>query len=188
MALFASVAALRLGRKLSFGLLAAIAAGFVGVVLALKPELHSGQEIAALVGLSAGFFSALAYSQVKELSRIGEPEWRIVFYFTLFGTLTGLIGHFATEGALNPVRLEDLPPLLGIGVTATLAQLSLTRAWGTGNVLLTSALQFSAIVFAALLGFLFFAEPISTETAVGIAVIIAAGVSATVISRRKPKD
>ena len=158
------------------------------MTLALKPELHSGQEFAALIGLSAGFFSALAYSQVKELSRVGEPEWRIVFYFTLFGTVTGLIGHIATEGMLHPVRLNDLPGLLGIGITATLAQLSLTRAWGAGNVLLTSALQFSAIVFAAVLGLLFFSEPISPETALGIAVIITAGVSATVISRKKTKQ
>lgn len=187
MALFASVAAIRMGRSLNFGLLAAIVAGFIGVILALKPELHSGQEFAALIGLSAGFFSALAHSQVKELSRVGEPEWRIVFYFTLFGTVTGLIGHIATEGMLHPVHLNDLPGLLGIGITATLAQLSLTRAWGAGNVLLTSALQFSAIVFAAILGLLFFSEPISPETALGIAVIITAGVSATVISRKKTK-
>ena len=116
MALFASVAAIRMGRSLNFGLLAAIVAGFIGVILALKPELHSGQEFAALIGLSAGFSSALAYSQVKELSRVGEPEWRIVFYFTLFGTVTGLIGHIATEGMLHPVRLNDLPGLLGIGI------------------------------------------------------------------------
>lgn len=55
MALFASVAAIRMGRSLNFGLLAAIVAGFIGVILALKPELHSGQEFAALIGLSAGF-------------------------------------------------------------------------------------------------------------------------------------
>ena len=184
MALFASVAAIRAGRRLNAGLLCAIAAGFVGVVLALKPELHSGQEFAAFVGLSAGFFSALAYSQVKELSRVGEPEWRIVFYFTLFGTMTGLVGHLTAFGAPSPVSLSDVPVLLGIGATATLAQLCLTRAWGAGSVLLTSALQFSAIVFAAVLGWICFAEPISPDGALGIAVIIAAGVTATVLARR----
>ena len=51
------------------------------------------------------------------------------FLFHAFGTVTGLIGHIATEGMLHPVRLNDLPGLLGIGITATLAQLSLTRAW-----------------------------------------------------------
>lgn len=185
MALFASIAAVRLRQKINGGLLAAIAAGFAGVVLALRPELHSGQEFAATIGLASGFFSALAYSQVKELSRIGEPEWRIVFYFTAFGTLTGLIGHIATDGMLNPIAAGDVLPLLGIGATATLAQLCLTRAWGNGNVLLTSALQFTAIVFAALLGLVFFSEPIAPESAIGIAVIIAAGVSATVLSRRR---
>ena len=70
MALFASVAAIRMGRSLNFGLLAAIVAGFIGVILALKPELHSGQEYAALIGLSAGFFSALATLKSKS-----SPVW-----------------------------------------------------------------------------------------------------------------
>ena len=54
-------------------------------------------------------------------------------------------------------------------------------------MLLTSALQFSAIVFAAVLGLIFFAEPIAPATAIGIAVIIVAGVSATVLTKRTPQ-
>lgn len=187
MALFVSVIALRAGRRPSLWLLAAIAAGFIGVVLALRPEVHAGEELAATIGLSSGFFSALAYMQVKGLTKIGEPDWRIVFYFTLFGTVCGLLGQLVTAGGLNPIRAEDLPALLGIGVTATLAQLCLTRAWGAGNMLLTSALQFSAIVFAAVLGLIFFAEPIAPATAIGIAIIIVAGVSATVLTKRTPQ-
>lgn len=122
--------------------------------------------------------------QVKGLTKLGEPDWRIVFYFTLFGTTCGLLGQLVTAGGLTPMHAENLPALLGIGVTATLAQLCLTRAWGAGNMLLTSALQFSAIVFAAVLGFVVFAEPIAPATAAGIAIIICAGVSATVLTKR----
>ncbi len=184
MALFVSILTLRAGGRPSAGLLAAVAAGFVGVVLALRPEVHAGEETAALIGLTSGFFSALAYMQVKGLTKLGEPDWRIVFYFTLFGTTCGLLGQLVTAGGLTPMHAENLPALLGIGVTATLAQLCLTRAWGTGNMLLTSALQFSAIVFAAVLGFVVFAEPIAPATAAGIAIIICAGVSATVLTKR----
>ena len=149
--------------------------------------LFRSTAVTAAIGLSSGFFSALAYMQVKGLTKIGEPDWRIVFYFTLFGTVCGLLGQLVTAGGLNPIRTEDLPALLGIGVTPTLAQLCLTRAWGAGNMLLTSALQFSAIVFAAVLGLIFFAEPIAPATAIGIAIIIVAGVSATVLTKRTPQ-
>lgn len=187
MALFVSIVAWRAGGRPDPRLLATVAAGFGGVVLALRPELHSGEELAALLGLSAGFFAALAYWQVKGLSKIGEPEWRIVFYFSLFGCVTALAAQLLTAGGLTPVRLEDLPALLGVGLTATTAQLCLTRAWAAGNMLLTSALQFSAIVFAAVLGLLFFGEPVAPSTALGIAVIILAGVTATVLTKRRPQ-
>lgn len=68
-----------------------------------------------------------------------------------------------------------------------LAQLSLTRAWGGGNLLLTSSLQYSAIVFAAVIGLLFFDEPIDFLSGTGIAVIIIAGFAASLETKRKQR-
>lgn len=73
MALFVSVIALRAGRRPSLGLLAAIAAGFIGVVLALRPEVHAGEELAAAIGLSSGFFSALAYMRSRGSPKSANP-------------------------------------------------------------------------------------------------------------------
>lgn len=183
MAMIVTAAAVRRGAPLQPKLLAAVALGFIGIVLVLRPEIRSGDEVPALVGLTAGLLSALAYYQVKQLAVMHEPEWRIVFYFSLFGAAWGLAGQLLL-GGLSPVSWENIPALLGLGASAVTAQICMTRAWGAGNMLLTSALQFSAIVFAAFIGLICFGEPITLQSAIGIAVIIAAGVSATLLTKR----
>ena len=76
----------------------------------------------------------------------GEPEWRTVFYFSLIATLiSGAIMLFDT---IHPVTLHSLLLLLGLGSSATLAQLALTRAYSTGKTLVASSLSYSAVVFA----------------------------------------
>ncbi|MDO5530690.1 DMT family transporter [Sutterella sp.] len=184
MALIVSAIMMRRGEKPHLGLIAAVIVGFLGVVLALRPEIHAGQELPAMIGLTSGILSALAYMQIKSMTKLGEPDWRIVFYFSCFGTCWGLAGNFITVGSMTPVGLADVPALLGIGASAVLAQICMTHAWGAGNMLLTSALQFSAIVFAAVLGLLIFSEPIPLETAAGIALIIVSGVTATAMTKR----
>ena len=52
--------------------------GFIGVILLLNPSFQGGQEFAALVSLAGGAMSGWAYLQVRELSLLGEPGWRVV--------------------------------------------------------------------------------------------------------------
>ena len=44
-----------------------------------------------VVALISGFLSALAYLQVRKLGQLGEPEYRVVFYFSLGGSVAGLV-------------------------------------------------------------------------------------------------
>jgi S-adenosylmethionine uptake transporter len=88
--------------------------------------------------------------------------------------LTGFSGHTVSGAAL----------LLAIGVTATLAQLAMTRAYGAGRTLLTANLQYSAIVFASILGVTLFADRIPLIGWIGIGTIIGSGVLATLITAR----
>ena len=176
--------ALRQRKAVSLKTAAAVFLGFFGVTLVLNPELRSGQELPALVGLCSGLFSALAYFQIKQLTAMREPEWRIVFYFTLFGTVWGFAGQYLAEGHYTPLTAENVPALLGMGLCATGAQLAMTRSWGSDNLLLTSAFQYSAIIFAAVFGLAVFDDPITPGAAAGIAVIMTAGVWATLLNRR----
>ena len=65
--------------------------GFAGVALILRPTIEQDQLWHGLVGLLSGMISATAYLQVTALARAGEPEVRIVFYFSIGGALIGLL-------------------------------------------------------------------------------------------------
>ena len=185
MATFMIIFAIMRKQALNWGLILSILLGFVGVCLVLQPSFDSGQELGALLALSSGFFGSIAYWQIKELGQLKEPSWRIVFYFTLFGTFYGLIGNLLFEGGLSPITSSNVIYLIGMAVCATLAQCSLTMAFGQGNVLLSSCLQFSAIVFAELMGLYFFGDALTLTTELGIGVIMVAGVIATVLAKKQ---
>ncbi len=171
-------------RKAPWMLCLAIVAGFTGVVIALQPSFGSEMLIPSLMCLFVSFIDLIVYWQIKELGDFKEPSWRIVFYFTLFGTLGGAVGTLFT-GGFHPVTWESGTYLLGIAVAATLAQLCTTRSYAAGNMLLSSCLGFSAIPFSALFGWLFFDDAVTWLMAAGMTLIIAAGCLATVTVKRQ---
>ena len=182
LAAFVVAAALLARRPVRWSLALTVLFGFAGVVLVLQPSFSADQSEGALAGLASGIRSAAAYWHVKELGRLGEPEWRTVFYFSLTGAVLGLAGSALT--GFTPHSAVGAALLVAIGVTATLAQLAMTRAFGAGRTLLTANLQYSAIVFASILGVIVFADRIPLLGWLGIAIIIGSGVLATWITSR----
>ena len=168
------------------GLLLAVLLGFVGIVLLLRPQLDGSNWLPALAGLGSGLLAAVAYVNIKRLGSLGEPEWRVVFYFTLLATLGG--GAWMLLVGFTPPALADLPVLLGIGLTATLAQLALTRAYQRGRTLTVGALAYSTVVFSALYGVLLFDERLPPIAWLGVALIVMAGILAVSVSTPPAAD
>jgi S-adenosylmethionine uptake transporter len=167
-------------------LLATVLAGFGGVVMVLRPALEQNQLWAGLVGLLSGMAAALAYLQVTALSREGEPEARVVFYFAVASALLGAVG-IAVQGASSwqwPQALWVLP----IGILASLGQLCMTRAYASGATLTVASLQYSGIVFGALASLVVFNDQLPPIAWAGMAIIIASGIAATVLRRRAVPD
>ena len=151
----------------------AVVLGFAGVVLLLRPSLQEDQWSGGLIGLASGFFAAIAYLNIRHLGNLGEPDWRVVFYFTLISTIiTSIWMLFNTFHPITPVNFLLL---LGIGITATLAQLALTRAYRTGKILVVGTLAYSTVVFASLWGILIWGELLSLTSWFGIGLIVAGG-------------
>ena len=151
----------------------AVTIGFAGVILLLHPSIQEDQWIGGLIGLASGFLAAVAYLNIKFLGNLGEPDWRVVFYFTLISTIiTSIWMLFNTFHPITPVNFLLL---LGIGITATLAQLALTRAYRTGKILVVGALAYSTVVFASLWGILIWGELLSLTSWLGIGLIVAGG-------------
>lgn len=151
----------------------AVLLGFAGVVAILRPSIGAEQTVGALVGLMAGASSAVAMMQVRSLGRIGEPEWRTVLFFSCFVCLTGGVGAFV-EG-WPQVGLDGWLMLTAVGVTGLVGQLAMTRAFGMGSALLTAALQYSTIIFAALLSALVWDQIPDWMAWSGMGLIVAAG-------------
>ncbi|TNF55369.1 MAG: DMT family transporter [Burkholderiales bacterium] len=159
-----------------------VLAGFAGVAMMLRPTLNEDQVVGALVGLMSGVFSAFAYLQVAALSRAGEPESRTVFYFSCGAVIAGLLG-MAFMGA-SPLRWPTALWLLPIGLLAVLGQLCMTRAYSRGATMVVANLQYTGIVFAGLFGITIFGDRLPLMGWLGMALIVASGILATVLRAR----
>ncbi|MFA7579838.1 DMT family transporter [Castellaniella sp.] len=151
----------------------AVLAGFLGVLGVLRPSIEHDQWVAALLGLGAGALSAVAMMQIRQLGRIGEPEWRTVLIFSMGASLSGLAG-IAIDGWHTRTPLTVLA-LIGLGIAGLVGQLAMTRAFGLGSTLLTAALQYTTIIFAALIGVVFWGDRPAPLAWVGMALIVASG-------------
>ncbi len=159
-----------------------VIAGFSGVVMILRPTIEQNQLFAGVIGLLSGLGAALAYIQVAALGRVGEPESRTVFYFSIGTTVVGGVAILFT-GASAWTWPEALW-LLPIGVLAALGQLCMTKAYSRGSTMVVANLQYSGIVFAALYGLFLFGDQIPLIGWAGMALIIASGIASTVLRNR----
>ncbi|MBC7946122.1 MAG: DMT family transporter [Burkholderiales bacterium] len=165
-------------------LLAAIVVGFLGVGLLLRPAIDRELLTGGLFGLASGFFAGIAYLNVRQLGELGEPEWRIVFYFTLISTIGAGIWMLVHE--FHAVDRHSLLLLLGVGSSATIAQLAMTRAYRTGNTLVVGALAYSTVLFATLFGIMLWQEMLPPLGLAGAILIVLSGIVAVRVAPRAP--
>jgi S-adenosylmethionine uptake transporter len=167
-------------------LVAAVLLGFAGVALVLRPTVDQQQLWHGLTGLLSGMLAALAYLQVTALGRAGEPEERIVFYFSIGGLAAGAL-WIAVRGA-SAHTPRGLALLLAIGLLATAAQMMMTRAYRIGHTLTNASLQYLGIVFAVVFGVLLFDDALTLSALAGMVLIVGAGLYATLLRshRRQP--
>lgn len=173
-----------LGERFSLWLVVAILVGFAGVAMLLQPNFEEGKEGAAMVGLFSGVLAAWAYLSVRTLGRLGEPDWRVVFWFGLVATVVCAAWQLATS-AFHAVTWQNAWTLLGIGVCGTTAQLAMTRAYRTGNTLVVGAFSYSTIVFATVATFVLWDDVLTPLEWAGMAVIVASGLIAMRVERRE---
>jgi drug/metabolite transporter (DMT)-like permease len=164
-------------------LVAAVLLGFAGVALVLRPTVDQQQLWHGLAGLLSGMLAALAYLQVTALGRAGEPEERIVFYFSLGGLAAGALWMLVQGASAHTPR--GLALLLAIGLLATAAQMMMTRAYRIGRTLANASLQYLGIVFSFVFGVLLFNDVVTVSALAGMVLIVGAGLYATLLRSRQ---
>jgi drug/metabolite transporter (DMT)-like permease len=180
------LAALFLGERLSWREMALGGASLLGVALIARPQFLFGAPVAVLdpmvvaIALAGAVASAGAYVTVRKLSTT-EATVVIVFYFTLV-TVLGALPWMLIE-AVWPTTYEWLL-LLGVGITALVGQLYLTRGLRREEAGRATFIGYLQIVFAATWGFLFFAAYPDAWSVAG-ALLILGSVLAVASERRR---
>ncbi len=164
--------------------LIAVILGFIGVLAVLRPTLGENQWLPALAGLCAGASGAAAQLQVRSLSHLGEPAWRIVLYFSVTVCVTGAVALGITEW--SQPTWGGWAALIGLGTAGLLGQLAMTRAFGHGAPLLSAALQYTIIIFASVLGYLLWDDTPDRIAILGMALIVVAGLLSVWRTLRRP--
>lgn len=190
------VAAFVVGGALLYGqqqpqgaLIGTVLMGFTGVVMTLQPTIDQNQLFAGVVGLLSGMGAALAYMQVTALGKVGEPEERTVFYFSVGSAVVGAVGMLTTHFTpWTDVRWQDAVWVVPIGILASLGQWCMTRAYSQGATLVVASMQYAGIVFAVVFSLVLFGDHIAPMGWAGIAVIVTSGILATVLRSRALPD
>ena len=162
---------------------AAVALGFAGIVLLLRPWQAHGDLVAGLVGLFSGLLAGVAYLHVRALGRLNEPEWRTVFWFAAVGSLGAAL--FASLDGWHPVGTQHLLLLLTLGLTATVGQLAMTRAYRLGQTVVVAAFAYSTVLFSSVLDIVIWHEHLPAAAWAGVATTVAAGVWAAFLNPEK---
>ncbi len=167
-------------------LIVAVLMSFVGVTLALQPAIEMRQWFGAVAGLVSSVISAMAYMQVRKLGQMGEPEYRVVFFFSVTTTLVGLTGAFTdgTTPVLHTHTWHGGLLVFAIGFCGLLGQMAMTRAYRTGSVLVVANLQYTGIIFSCLWGMFLWGDRFDAIVWLGMGVILVSGIAATFYNTR----
>ena len=175
------------GKKIPWVLFVFLLIGFAGVLLVLRPDVADQNALYVGLGLLSGALSSGSSISLRLLGLKGEPPIRTLFWFALACTLSGGAATLMFSTGLRAEHVFSVPVLL-MGVFTALGQWTQNIGWKKGKTLLCASLQFSAVIFAVIFGYLFFDEVPDTFTFLGILIIVAASLGATIFRLKYYKE
>jgi len=155
--------------------------GFGGVIIMVRPG-HAGVDPVALIAVAAALTFAVANILIRMLSRT-EPPNRILFYYHAGGTLVFLGPAIWVWQA--PVGVEWFLLAL-IGLLTTIGMIGFVRGFSVGEANAVGPIEYIRLIFAALVGYVVFAEIPSIWTVTGATVIIASALYIARDESRRP--
>ena len=174
------IAWLFLKERVTASMLLAALIGLVGVVCVAKPDTGLLNHM-SLIGLSASFLAAMAFVTVRALTHTEPPE-RIVFYFCLIGSFISMLPMF---WLWRPYTLQEWVLLISAGVLANVSQLFLSHAYKLAPAAQIGPINYVAIIFAGIWGYVFWTEIPDLFSIIGFSFILMAILLCSPIVQRK---
>lgn len=146
----------------------AVAVGFMGVVIMVRPTAHVS-ALGVTVAITAALMHATLQIVLRYLGRFERPE-TITFYFLVIGTLiTALPLPFV---AVTPTMTE-VPLLFGVGLSGAIAQWLISTAFRHAPAAVVTVFNYTGIVWSTLFGWLIWNDFPVPAVLIGAAVVIA---------------
>lgn len=166
-----ALSVLILGERVGKHRWSAIIAGFIGMLIVVRPGedmLESGSFFMLIAALLIGFTTII----IRHLSVKDDPVC-ITFYFTVTGIVVSVIG-IAIFGWVSP------PPgdwffLIVVGLFGGLAQYLMTLSYRHSEIAVVAPLKYLSIGFGGLLAYFIWAEIPDFQSMSGIVIIVASG-------------
>jgi S-adenosylmethionine uptake transporter len=158
-----------LGEKVERFRWIAVLIGFVGVVIALKPSPQMFSWAAPIALFGATMF-ALSQTITRLLRR---THWLPLVFWQFVGS--GTIGAATVPFAWTTPSPFDVGLMFLVGVVSMTCFIFITRALALARVAVLAPLQYSAILWAAIMGWLVWHDAPTLPIIVGNAIIIGSG-------------
>ncbi|MGB9801449.1 MAG: EamA family transporter, partial [Arcobacter sp.] len=162
--------------------------GFIGILFITKFD-GSTLDKTDWLGIFSGVGAALAYTSVRELRTFYDTRV-IVLSFMTIGTIGPIIlmviANFYSNstfdfmfGKFTMPNLNDLLYITLMGITATFAQIYMTKAYGVAKAGIIGTISYSNLIFAIILGVILGDKFPDIWISLGIILIIISGVLAS---------
>ncbi len=171
------LAALIIGERMERGSVLAGLLGFLGVIVAVGFDWRGvGEE--RLLAVGAALLAALAYALTIVFTRMRAAADG--------PSILSLLGALFPIAIIGPVMLwmvpagerlptmATLPWFFAAGLTGAVALQFIARAYARAEAQILAPFEYTALFWASLIGWLFFAEPVAPRTWAGAAIIITA--------------
>src|SRR6185437_7187624 len=158
-----------LGEKVERFRWMAVLVGFAGVLIALRPSPQMLSWAAPIA-----LFGAIAYALSQTITRdLRGIHWAPLVLWQFVGS--GLMGAATIPWAWTTPSLFDLGLMFLVGVVAMICIICVVRALGFAPVAVLAPLQYTGLLWAAILGWLIWRDAPSLPIVVGNAIIIGSG-------------
>ncbi len=176
------IAWLFLKEKITIAMLCAAGLGFIGVFCVAKPDQGLLNWI-SVIGIASSLLASMAFVTVRALTQTEPPE-RVVFYFCLIGSALSVIPMF---WMWRTYHVKELLFLIGAGILANVSQIFMSHAYRLAPAGQIAPVNYMAIIFAGVWGFLLWNEVPDLYSVIGFCIILLAILLCSPLTQRQKK-
>jgi len=166
-----AISALVLREQVGWKRWLAVLAGFAGVLIAIRPGAASFQLV-SLLPVATALFYALLMVSARWVDR-RESVWTLLLYLTGAGALLSAV---LVPFVWRPVPMADLWLFAAIAFFGTAGMTLMTQAFRMAPAVVVAPLDYTALLWATLAGWLVWHEIPEAPVFLGAAIIIASGI------------